>query len=162
MSISIHIITFVSNITVLLPYNVIIWFGYFIPMSYGIDKHTSQVPLITSFPCSTRFSPGLLFYKKYFINLVLLWSDYLRKIMRFQSKIYFFFQLVAGRVWILLFCLNVFFMAFFTAVLWWNYESIISRFHGIRFCFSSNHVTQQKNSCLENYRWCCFYSFWGD
>lgn len=62
-------ITTVSNITMFVSYNVIIWFGYFMPMSYGVNKESSQVSLITSLP-PTRFSPGF-FYKKYSINLVL-------------------------------------------------------------------------------------------
>ena len=39
------------------------------------------------------------------------------------------------------FCLHVFFTAFFTVLPWWNYESIISRLHGFRFGFTSNHAT---------------------
>ena len=39
----------------------------------------------------------LLFYKKYFINIFSLWSDYCKK-MNFQSKT-IFFQPIAGRFW---------------------------------------------------------------
>ena len=52
------------------------------PMSHCVDKDFSQVPSTTSL-----YLPGsLLFYMKDFINIFSLWSDYLRKIMRFQSK----------------------------------------------------------------------------
>ena len=76
------IITIFSNITMLVSYNVI-WLGYFMPMSHSVNNNPSQVP-----PTTFLSQPGFrqvcfLFYKKYFINLVLLWSNYLWKIMRF-------------------------------------------------------------------------------
>ena len=53
------IITIVSNITVLVPQN-IIFFGFFMPMRHGVNKrllHAQVPPLPSPFP--TRFSPGL-------------------------------------------------------------------------------------------------------
>ena len=58
------IITIVSNITVLVSHN-IIFFGFFMPLSHGVNKKT---------PSSVSpHLPGLfVVYKKYFINLLLL------------------------------------------------------------------------------------------
>ena len=87
------IIAIVSNITVLVSYNVIIWFGYFMSMRNGFNKDSSQVPPTITLP---HF---FLFCKKCLISIVLLWSNYSRKIMHFQSKTIFFFPLIAGWVW---------------------------------------------------------------
>lgn len=51
-------ITIVSNITVLVSHNAIIWFGYIKPMIHGVNKDSSQVPPTTSLP-SAGFSPGM-------------------------------------------------------------------------------------------------------
>ena len=64
------------------------------PMSHGVSKKTppSVSPNLLS---RIKFSPGLfLFYSKHFINILLLRSDYLRKIMHFKNKTNFFFQLI--------------------------------------------------------------------
>ena len=92
------IITIASNIAVLVSYNVAIWLGCFMSMNHCVDKDSSQLPP-TTFLSPTRFHQAcLLFYKKYFINLVLLWSDYLWKKYVFKVK-KSFFQLIACRVW---------------------------------------------------------------
>ena len=49
-------ITNVSNITVLVSYNVTIWFGNVLPMSHSVKKDSSQTPPTTTL---TRFSQGL-------------------------------------------------------------------------------------------------------
>ena len=73
------IITIVSDITVLVSHNVIL-FGYIMPMNYGINKKTApsdscNLPhLISGF-----HEVCLLFYNKYFINLLLLWPDYYKR-----------------------------------------------------------------------------------
>ena len=65
-------------------------------------------------------------------NLVLLWSDYLRKILFSKVKqIFYLDSLVVGFDFALL----------FTCVFYGNYESIISFLHGFRFGIISNHVT---------------------
>ena len=51
---------------------------------------------------------------------------------------------------------------FFTVLPWWNYESIISRFHYFLFDLSSNHVTEQRNSWIENYKLLFFFSISGE
>ena len=71
------IITIISNITVLVSHNVIC-FGHFMSMSHGANKKAPTIiPPPTPRPPHNH-SPlsGLLFYKKYFIDLLLLWSDY--------------------------------------------------------------------------------------
>ena len=60
------------------------------------------------------------------------------KIKHFQSKTNFFFQLMAGRFWFCCFYGVFFFFLFMPS---WNYESIISRLHGLRFDLSLHHVT---------------------
>ena len=63
--------------TVLVSHNVIC-FRYFMPMSHGVNK---KAPTIVSPHPSPLlgFHQCLLFYKQYFINLLLLWSDYCKK-----------------------------------------------------------------------------------
>ena len=70
------LITIISNIAVLVSHN-IICFGYFIPMSHGVNKKSTPItappPLLL-----TGFSPGLLvglqemFYKHFFALIRLL------------------------------------------------------------------------------------------
>ena len=126
-------ITIVSTIAVLVSYSVVIWFGYFMSMSHCVNKNSSQVPPTTSLLSTSFHQVCLLFYKKYFFNLVLLWSDYLQKIICLLSTHY-----LSGLI--LVFCLHKFFTAFFTVLPWWNYESIISRLHGYRFNLSLTHL----------------------
>ena len=90
------IITIFSNITTLLSDNVIS-FGYFMPMSYGINKKapTSVSPPSPPFPQPSFHHICLLFYKKDLINLFLLWSSRLLQIIiHFQSKTNFSFNLL--------------------------------------------------------------------
>ena len=93
--------TIISNITVLVSCNIVIWFGYVMSISHGVNKEFSPVPPTISLSLPGFHQVCLWFYKKYFINLLLIWSDDLRKIMRFQSEINFFFQVIApgGRIW---------------------------------------------------------------
>ena len=74
-------------------------------------------------PSVTRFSPGLfvvlqeILYQPFFLLIRLL-----QKIMHFQSKTNFFFQLIAGRFWFCYF-VNMFFLGHFLTFLpSWNYE----------------------------------------
>ena len=65
----------VSNITVLVSHSVL-FFEYFMRMSHGVNKKTppSAFPHL---PFPTRFSADLfVVFKKYFIDLLLFWSDY--------------------------------------------------------------------------------------
>ena len=120
MSIMSFIITIVSNITVLVP-QYIIFFGFFMLMSHGMNKKT---PPSASPYLYLPYQVCLLFYKKCLINLLLLWSGYLWKIMHFQRKWEFFFQLIAGQFWFCCF-VYMFFMAFFysSAILKWPIKS---------------------------------------
>ena len=71
MSIISIIITFASNSTVLVSQNVI-FFGFYMTMSRGVNKKTIPSASATSLS-PIRFSPGLLlFYKKCLINFLLL------------------------------------------------------------------------------------------
>ena len=56
-------------ITVLVSHSVI-YLEYFMPMSHGVNKKAPTI--VSPTPTPNRFSPGLLFYKQYFINLFLL------------------------------------------------------------------------------------------
>ena len=115
---------------------IIKFFWYFIPVS--LRRLLQVAP--SAFLSPLRFSQVcLLFYKKYFINLLLLWADYLWNIMHFQSK-NLFLSTDCWSVLNLLFCLYVF-MGFFTVLSSSKYESIISFLRGFRFELSSNHVT---------------------
>ena len=109
-------------------------------MSHCVDK---KAPLNVSphpSPLTDFHQVWLLFYKKYFINLLLL-IRLLQKIMHFQSKT-IFFQLIVGRSTIMKLRIN---------------NLCIDRF---LFGLSSNHVALPKNSWLwfENYMLLLFFS----
>ena len=126
--------TIFSNITLLLSHSVIC-FGYFMPRGHGVIKNA---PTIVSPPpfSITGFSPGLLvvlqeiLYQPFF----LLWSTrLLQKTMSFQSKTYFFFQLIAGRFWFCCFVSMCFSGRFFTVL-------VCIYIHSFLFGLSSNAV----------------------
>ena len=70
------LISIMSNIAVLVSHNVI-GFGYFIPMSHGVNKKSTPITAPTPL-LLTGFSPGLLvglqemFYKHFFALIRLL------------------------------------------------------------------------------------------
>ena len=84
------IITIIRDITVL--HNVIC-FGYFIPMSQGVNKKAPQIVFshLSSLPGFHQVC--LLIYKKYFANPFLL-SDYCKKQCIFKVKQCFSFNLL--------------------------------------------------------------------
>ena len=90
------IIIIVSNTTVLVSQNVM-FVGYFINISHDFENKTLLSASPSSLP-HTRFSPGffavlqeMLYQPSFaFIRLLL-------RIIYFQSKTNFFFQLIAGR-----------------------------------------------------------------
>ena len=86
-----------NNITELVSHNVIC-FGCFMSMSHGAKKKAATIfpsspdHVFTRFVCCfTRKTLSLLFC----FDL----KDYCIKIMHFQNKIFFRFQLIAGRFW---------------------------------------------------------------
>ena len=101
------IITIINNITVLVPHNVIC-FKYFMPMSHGDNKNRPSIVSLSPFPL-TWFSQGLLdvskeiLFKPSFALIKLL-----SKIMHFQSKTNFFFQLIDSRFWLCCFVFTCF------------------------------------------------------
>ena len=108
------LITFVSNITVLVSHK-IIFFGFFKPMSHGINKKTST--LHVSCPhlhLPTRFLPGFfgvvqeILYQPYFTMIRLFMKD-----NKFSKKVRFFLLVHGWLILILLFCSYVFFTAHF-------------------------------------------------
>ena len=129
------IITIISNITVLVLHNVIC-FGYFIAMSYGVNKKAP--PIISSHP----FWPGLFFcFTGHALWTVFALIRLLQKIMHFESKTNFFFQLIAGQFW---FCCFVY-MCFLGRLSQFCYQETTKSFtfahiHSFLFGFSSNHV----------------------
>ena len=88
------IITIFSNITVLASHNVIC-LGYLMSMNHGVKK---KAPLIVSPPALplTRFSPSLLVVLQEILYQPFALIRLLEKIMHFQWKTIFFFQLIAG------------------------------------------------------------------
>ena len=88
------IITIFSNITVLVSHNVIC-LGYLMSMNHGVKK---KAPLIVSPPPLplTRFSPSLLVVLQEILYQPFALIRLLEKIMHFQCKTIFFFQLIAG------------------------------------------------------------------
>ena len=124
------IITIISNITVLVSRSVLC-FGYFIPMNHGFNKKACHPPPLSL----TRFVvlPELL-YRPIFPLIRLL-----QKIMHFQSKTVFFFQLITGWFWLCYFVYTCFLGRFSHFFPHETTNSFI-------LCFSSNHVAQQKNS----------------
>ena len=91
------IITIIGSITVLLSDNVIC-FGYFMPMSHGVNK---KAPTNVSPPPlpPTRFSPVLfvVLQERLYQPVSSYLTDYCKKKMHFQSKTKFFLQFIAGR-----------------------------------------------------------------
>ena len=119
------LITFVSNITVLVSHK-IIFFGFFKPMSHGVNKKTST--LHVSCPHlhpPTRFLPGFfvvvqeILYQPYFTMIRLFMKD-----NKFSKKVRFFLLVHGWLILILLFCSYVFFYGsfFFTVLPSWNHE----------------------------------------
>ena len=94
------IITIITNIIVLVLHNVIC-FGYFMPMSHGVNKKAPQIfyhrlppnPTLSF----TRFSTGLFVALQEILYQPSFALIRLEKIMHFQSKTNFLFQLIAGR-----------------------------------------------------------------
>ena len=88
------IITIIGNITVFVSYNAIC-FGFFMPMSHGINKEASPVVSPAPQPL-TRFSPGFFvvlqeILYQHFTLVRLLQNN------SFSKEINFFSQLIAGR-----------------------------------------------------------------
>ena len=146
------IITISSTITVLVSHIVTV-FGLDILCLWAmlsIRRLLQMSPLPLPL---TRFSRGVfvalqqLLYQVFFALITLL-----QNIIHFQSKINFFFQLIAGRFW---FCCFVY-MYFFGFDSWgafsqfFHHETtsscILSYLHSFLFGLSSNHVAKQKNS----------------
>ena len=106
-------------------------------MSHGVNKKTPPSPF-PHLPSPTRFSADLfvvlqeILYQPSFVLIRLLW-----KIMHFQSKTTFFFQIIVCQVWFCCFDYKCFTRRFFTVLLSWNCESIISCFRGFLFGLSS-------------------------
>ena len=92
----------------------------------------------TSFPWSGFHQIFSLFHKKYFIKLLLPWSEYLRSIMHFQRKASFFLT-HCWSVLILLFCLFL----FFTGI----YSSAITKLRINKLFFSSLSIWPLIKSC---------------
>ena len=116
------VVTIISNITVLVPDN-FICFGYFMPLSHDVNKKAPTIFFLQPSPLPGFHQVCLLIYKKYFINPFLLWSNkLLQKIMLFQNKAKFFFQLTASRFSFWCFVYMYFLGHFFTALSSWNCE----------------------------------------
>ena len=114
------ITTIIRNITVLVSHNVIC-FWYFMPMRHGANEKTPPIVSPAPPPIPGFHQVCFLFYKKYFINLIFFWSDYLRKIRGFlKVKQFFFFQLKADRFWFYSIVCMRFLGRFFTVLLSWN------------------------------------------
>ena len=91
------IITIFRNITVSMSHNVIC-LGYLMAMSRGINKKAPTVISLTLPPnrISTRFVCWLT-RNTLSTSFLLCSNKLLQKIMHFQSKTNFFFQIIAGR-----------------------------------------------------------------
>ena len=111
------IIAIVCNITVLVWHN-IFFFGCFMPMSHGINKRTPSSASHNSISIPD-FHQVCLHYKKYFINLLLLWSGSLQKVMHFQRKFWFWFSCFVYMCFLRL----IFF--FSSAILNYKYEAVV-------------------------------------
>ena len=79
------IITITSNITVLVSHSVIC-FGYFMPMSHGVNKKAPPIVSPHPSPLPGFVQVCLLFYNKNFLNLLSLWLDYCKKQCIFKLK----------------------------------------------------------------------------
>ena len=105
------ITTIINNITVSWSHNVTC-FDYFMPMNQCISKKVPPIVSHRTSPVPGFHQVCLLFYKKYFINLFLLWSDYCKKKCIFKVK-QFFLSTCCCLVLILLFCGCVFLRTLF-------------------------------------------------
>ena len=79
------IITITSNIAVLVSHSVIC-FGYFMPMSHGVNKKAPPIVSRHPSPLPGFLQVCLLFYNKNFLNLLSLWLDYCKKQCIFKVK----------------------------------------------------------------------------
>ena len=92
--------------------NNVICFGYFIPMSHGVIKKIS--PILSLIPSPYQvFTRFICCFTKNTLSTIFCSDQIIAKIMHFQTKPIFFFQLIAGPVLILLFCVYVFFKGAF-------------------------------------------------
>ena len=66
--------------------------GYFIPVSHVVNKNSSQVPPTTSLFLLDFHQVCSYFTRNILSTIFLLWSDYLQKILVFQSKTNFSFN----------------------------------------------------------------------
>ena len=129
------VITIISNITVLVSHNAIC-FGHFIPMSHGVNKKAP--PIISSHP----IWPRLFFcFKRHALWTFFALIRLLQKIMHFQSKTIFFFQLIAGWFWFYCFV----YMCFLGRLSQFCYQETTKSFtiayiHSFLFGLSLNHV----------------------
>lgn len=94
-------------------------------------RSSAAIHLPSSYQVFTRLV--CCFKNEIFINLLLLWSDYCERSSVFVLKEIF----SSTHCWLVLIDLTT----FFTVLPSRNYKSIISRSHGFRFVFSSNHMT---------------------
>ena len=127
--------------TVPVSHNVLC-FGYFIFISHGIKKKASTVvsPPTTHSSYQIFIKLVCCFARITLSTLFLLWSiRLLQKIMIFQIKAIFFFQLIAG---LFRFCCFICFLGcFFTVLTSWNYGWLkIWMMHSFLFGVLSNHV----------------------
>ena len=115
------IIIVISNITVSASHNAIC-FGYFMPMSHGVNKKSPTIAslhfptnqVFTRFVCCfTRNTLWTFFYSAL--------TDYCKKECIFKVKQNFFFQLIAGQFWFCCF-VHVFLRALFLVLPSWSYK----------------------------------------
>ena len=156
-------ITNISNAAALVSHN-IICFGCFMTMSHNVNKKAT--PIVSPHPSPLSGFHQVCFTRNTLSNFFCSYQI-IAKIMHFQSKINFFFRLIAGRFW---FCCCVC-MCFLgrdfsqfchheTAV-----SSICAYIRSFLLDLSSNHVAWQNNSWpwFENYKLLLFsFSFQGN
>ena len=135
------IITIINNITVPVSHNVLC-FGCFMPISHGIKKKAPTVVSPPTTPPSYQIFIKFVccFARITLSTLLLLWSiRLLQKIMIFQVKAIFFFQLIVG---LFRFCCFICFLGcFFTVLTSWSYGWLkIWMMHSFLFGVLSNHV----------------------
>ena len=149
------IITIVSDITVLVSHNVIL-FGYIMPMSYGINKKTAPSDSCNLPPSYQVFMRYVCCFTINTLSTFFCSDQIITKYNAFSIKTNCFYNCCS--VLISLFCVSVCFLWQFCTVLpSWNHKLIISFLHGFRFGLPSNYMTQQlRTHSFSITRCCCF------
>ena len=88
-------ITIISNITVLVSH--CICFRYFMPMSHDVNKKASSI--VSPHPSLYQVFTRLVVLQEILYQSSFALIRLLQKIMHFQSKTIFFYQLIAGWFW---------------------------------------------------------------